>query len=420
MAERDVDVAVFGATGFVGRLVARYLAEHAPGGVRIALAGRTRAKLEAVRSGLPRAAHDWPLIVADSTDAASLTRLAEASRVVLTTVGPYAMSGLPLVQACAQAGTHYADLSGEITFLRAVIDEWDAPARATGARIVPTCGVDSIPSDLGVWVLAQRVAADGEGTLTDTAAVVTALRGGVGGGTIDSALGQIRAARTDPAARRLLADPHALSPHRHAEPDRGREADLTRVVYDDLAGEYVGPFMMAQINTRVVRRSNALLDHAYGPRFLYREVTALGQRHPQAIAKALATAGPWPLLSLAANQRIGARAEAILRRLLPRPGQGPSEKTQQAGETGFAIHTRTSTGAHYAAIIHIDVDPGFLFTALLISQTGLCLALDNDRLPDRAGVLTPATALDGALTERLRTAGVTLETRRLSERRTPV
>lgn len=414
MADRDIDIVVFGSTGFVGRLVARYLAEHAPDGMRVALAGRTRSKLETVRSGLPSAARDWPLVVADSSDAASLTHLAEASRVVLTTVGPYAMSGLPLVQACARAGTHYADLTGEITFLRAVIDECDEPARASGARIVPTCGVDSVPSDIGVWELARRVAADGEGTLTDTSAVVTAFRGGVGGGTVESALGQMRAGRTDPGVRRLLADPYSLSPDRGAEPDHGREAELTRIDYDDLAGQYVGPFIMAGINSRVVRRSNALLDHGYGPRFRYREVTGLGESHPQAIVKGLATAGPAALLLLASNQRIGAQAETVLRRILPKPGEGPSEKTMQAGETGFDIHTRTSTGAHYAAAVHIDGDPGFLATALLMSQAGITLALDQDQLPDRAGVLTPATALDGALADRLRGAGVTLETRRLS------
>lgn len=414
MAERDIDIAVFGATGFVGRLVARYLAGNAPEGVRIALAGRTRSKLETLRSGLPPAARDWPLVMADSTDTASLTRLAEASRVILTTVGPYAISGLPLVQACARAGTHYADLTGEITFLRAVIDELDEPARASGARIVPTSGVDSIPSDLGVWDLAQRVAADGEGTLTDTIAVATVFRGGVSGGTVASALGQLRAARTDPSVRRLVADPYSLSPDRDAEPDHGREAELTHIVHDDLASQYVGPFIVAGINTRTVRRSNALLDHAYGPRFRYREVLGLGDSRPRAVAKGLAKAGPAALLGLAGNQHIGAQAEAVLRRLLPEPGQGPSDEAQQAGETGFEIHTRTSTGAHYVEVIHIDGDPGYLATSLLMSQAGLSLALDQDHLPARAGVLTPATALDGALADRLRTAGVTLEARRLN------
>lgn len=242
---------------------------------------------------------------------------------------------------------------------------------------------------------------------------MTAFRGGVGGGTVDSALGQMRAARTDPAVHRLMTDPYSLSPNRGAEPDHGREAELTRIVYDSLAGQYVGPFIMAGINTRVVRRSNALLAHGYGPGFRYREVTGLGQRHPQAIAKGFATAGPGALMLLASNQRIGAHAETVLRRILPKPGEGPSEKTMQAGETGFDIHTRTSTGAHYAATVHVDSDPAFLATALLMSQTGITLALDQHQLPDRAGVLTPATALDGALIDRLRNAGVTLETRRL-------
>jgi len=225
---------------------------------------------------------------------------------------------------------------------------------------------------------------------------------------------QRRDGRTDPAVRRLLADPYSLSPDRDAEPDHGREAELTRIVHDHLAGQYVGPFMMAGINTRVVRRSNALLDHAYGPGFRYREVTALGESHPRALVTGLATAGPGALLLLTSNQRIGAQAEAILRALLPKPGQGPSEKAQQAGETGFEIHTRTSTGAHYAETVHIDGAPAFLATALLTSQAGLCHALDEDQLPDRAGVLTPATARNGALADRLRGAGITLQAERLT------
>lgn len=274
--------------------------------------------------------------------------------------------------------------------------------------------MDSIPTDLGVWDLAQRVAADGEGTLADTTAVVTAWRGGLGGATAASALGQARAAREDPAARALLADPYALSPDRAREPDHGPQPDLTGVVYDDLVGRYVGPFWMAQVNTRVVRRSDALLGHAYGPQFRYREVTGLGTGRVQASLMGLVAGAPGAVTRLVSNPRVGAQAEAMLRPILPKPGQGPSEKTQQAGETGFEIHTRTSTGAHYVATIHIDGDPGFLTTALLMSQAGFCLALDQDRLPDRAGVLTPATALNGALADRLRAAGVTLETRRLS------
>src|SRR4029077_13988487 len=179
----------FGATGFVGRLVAGYLAGHAPGGVRIGLAGRSAHRLADVRTGLGAAAWAWPLLTADSADPVSLTALARAARVVVSTVGPYRALGMALVQACAAAGTDYADLTGEVLFIRDSIDRCHDVAAAAGARIVHGCGFDSVPSDLGVLLLHHAARADDAGDLQDTTLVVIALRGGISGGKPGSVLG---------------------------------------------------------------------------------------------------------------------------------------------------------------------------------------------------------------------------------------
>ena len=207
---RELDLVLVGATGFVGRLTARYLAEHAPAGLRIGLAGRSAERLERVRSTLPETALRWPLITLDTLDVAAVADLAARTRVVVTTVGPYLRYGLPLVKACAAAGTHYADLTGETLFVRQSIDAANEIARASGARIVHSCGFDSIPSDLGVGLTAARATADGAGELTSAVLHVLNLRAGISGGTIDSLRQQFIETEDDPAARQLAGDPRAL------------------------------------------------------------------------------------------------------------------------------------------------------------------------------------------------------------------
>src|ERR687886_1250106 len=190
-ADRELDVVIFGATGFVGRLTAAYLGEGAAGDARVGLAGRSRERLEEVRSSLGPAAADWPLLTVDSSDQAAVGDLARATRVVATTVGPYLKYGLPLVEACAEAGTGYADLTGEVLFMRETIERFHARASETGARIVHNCGFDSIPSDLGTLLLHERAKADGAGELEDTTLAVRGIRGAASGGTVASLMGEI-------------------------------------------------------------------------------------------------------------------------------------------------------------------------------------------------------------------------------------
>ncbi len=411
---REFDVVVFGATGFVGRLTAAYLADHAPAGTRIALAGRSSGKLADVAAGLPGEAKDWPRIVADADSPASLDALAARTRVVLTTVGPYLKYGEALVGACAAAGTDYVDLTGEVPFVRWAIDKHDETARASGARIVHSCGFDSVPSDLGVFALYRRAQAEDAGTLGATTMVVTSLRGGVSGGTIDS-MRTIADQVSDPAVRRVLLDPHALTGGPGERTPRRPEANdmavvPAREVDPSLAG-WLAPFFMASHNTRIVRRSSALLADAgtdgYGPGFRYREAMATG-RIPllsSLAAGAVATGTAVGLGAMAAKP-----LRPLLDRLLPKPGEGPSEKARLAGHFTTKTYTRTSKGTRLVARIHAQGDPGYQATAVMLAQSALTLALDRAELPELFGVLTPAAAMGDALTARLRAAGVEITT----------
>jgi len=409
--DRELDVVVFGATGFVGRLVAGYLADHAPPGARIGFAGRSEQRLADLRARLGSAASSCPLLVADSADPASLMALARAARVIATTVGPYRREGLALVEACASAGTDYADLTGEVLFMRESIDRYHGVAAGTGARIVHSCGFDSIPSDLGVLLLHHAARADDAGDLEDTTLVVTALRGGVSGGTLASGTVQWDEMRADAAARRLVADPYALSPDRAAEPDLGDQRDLQWARHDADLGIWVGPFVMAGLNTRVVRRSNALHNWAYGRRFQYREVTGFGSGPAAPVQAAAVAAGVTALTAGLAFPP----SRALLGTVLPRPGQGPGDKTRRSGYFRIQIHTRTSAGMRYLGKIEARGDPGYAATSVMLGESALCLALDRDRLPGRAGVLTPATAMGATLAERLKAAGQTLTAQRITQ-----
>lgn len=399
--QRSSDLVVHGATGFVGRRVARYLAHRAPAGTRVTLSGRDPAALEAVRAGLGERAAGWPLVVADSTDRAAMDRLAASTRAVASTVGPYARYGRELVLACAAAGTHYADLSGEVLFVRDSIAGASAAAAASGARIVHACGYDAVPSDLAVLLLHTEAAGAG---LTDTVLVARA-RGGLSGGTVDSLRAQLDAVRADPSLRRVLADPYSLSPDPAGEPVVGPQPDAFGPRRDPLLGEWSVPSVMGPFDTRIVRRSNALMGWAYGRDFRYREVMTFGRR-PDGAAAAAAVAGG--MGGLLAAMRFGP-SRWVLDRALPAPGAGPSEAALRRGWFRSEVHSRLGDGRRLRAVVAGAGDPGYEATAVMLGECALALALDAHLLPPRAGVLTPATAFGTLLVERLRAAGMRLE-----------
>lgn len=412
MDTREFDIVLFGASGFVGALTAAHLAAHAPAEVRIALAGRTASKVEAVRATLPSTARDWPVVTADSGDEASLRELAARTRVVITTVGPYAKYGLPLVEACADAGTDYVDLTGEVLFHRDAIDRFDAAAQRTGARIVPSCGYDSVPSDLGVFVLSEAVHAAGDGDLTETTTYAS-MKGGASGGTVASAINQADEMR-DSARRKIVTDKFSLSPDRGAEPS-GEFKDTPKVEFSDAIGAWTGPFVMASYNTRVVRRSNALSGHSYGTTFRYREVMKTGKGLAGRATGYAVTAG----LGVALGAIAVGPLRPVVNKLVPAPGTGPDEKARDAGFFSMDIHTTTTTGAKWHSVVAAQGDPGYKATCVMLGEAALTLILQRDECPlpegRSGGVLTPATALGRPYADRLVAQGFTVTAERLTE-----
>ena len=416
MTSREFDIVVYGATGLVGKLTADYLA-HAGGDARIALAGRSPERLEAVRATLPESARSWPIITADASSPASLDAMAARTRVVVTTVGPYSRYGLPMVAACAAAGTDYADLTGEAMFVRQSIDDFHKQAVDTKARIVHACGFDSVPSDMTVYELFRRAKQDGAGDLGETDYVLRAFSGGVSGGTIASMIEVFRAASGDPDTRKLLEDPYTLSGDRGAEPEFGAQPDVGRrrgsEIAPELAGVWAAGFVMAMYNTRIVRRSNALLDYAYGRRFRYAEYMSVGPSVLAPVTAAVTTA------ATAASAALGSRffrllPRRLVERVAPKPGTGPSDEVRENGYYRVETYTTTTSGARYVATMSQSGDPGYKATAAMLGECGLALALDRDKLPEIYGVLTPAAAMGDALLARFPAAGISLESAKLN------
>ncbi len=400
----------------MGKLTAEYLA-RAGGDARIALAGRSTERLAKVRETLGAAGQSWPLLEADASAPSTLDAIAARTQVVITTVGPYTRYGLPLVGACAAAGTDYADLTGEAMFVRNSIDLCHKQAADTGARIVHACGFDSIPSDLTVYALYRAVSDDGTGQLAETDFVLRRFSGGLSGGTIASGMEMMQTASSDPDARRQIADPYTLSPDRGAEPDLGRQPDLPwrrgRDIAPELAGSWTAGFLMAPYNTRIVRRSNALLDWAYGRQFRYSEHMSVGSSLVAPAASAMVTGVTNVMFGLG-NRYFRLLPRRVVERLAPKPGTGPSEAVRERGHYRVETYATTTTGARYVATMAQQGDPGYQATSVLLGESGLALGLDRDKLSDLRGVLTPAAAMGDALLARLPAAGVTLTTARLN------
>jgi short subunit dehydrogenase-like uncharacterized protein len=405
---RDFDVVLYGASGFVGKLTAAYLARADPS-LRIALAGRSFERLRRVRDGLGVIARDWPLLIAELADDERLRDVAASARVVVSTVGPYSRYGLPLVAACAATGTDYTDLTGEIPFVRDSIDQHHESAIGSHARIVHSCGFDSVPSDLTVYALHRRALIDGAGDLGETTLVLHAYTGGYAGGSIATMLELMRLSSTDPRIRRMLDDPYSLSPHRGAEPDLGPQPDLPLRRGSDIAprlhGLWLGGYLMAPYNTRCVRRSNALQDWAYGRRLRYSETISMGST-PAA-----------PALALMFNAGISgaSRLGGEFLRMLPRevvdgfaPKSGSGHDEGMRGRYVVETYATTTSGKRYVATMAQQGDPGYTATAAILGECTLGLLKNRGDLPQRFGVLTPATAMGDVLLARLPAAGVRL------------
>jgi short subunit dehydrogenase-like uncharacterized protein len=405
-SDREFDVVLWGATGFTGRLVAEYLlARHgAAGDLRWALGGRNEQKLGAVRAELGPGAAALPLVVGDGDDEGFLALLAQRAAVVCTTVGPYARHGSKLVAACVAHGTDTCDLTGEVQWMRRMIDAHEKEAAATGARIVHTCGFDSIPSDLGVAFVQREMQARHGVACPRVRGRVAGFSGGMSGGTAASMLEMLEAAARDPALRRLLADPYALNPEGHR---RGSDsADATAPRWDDAFGQWTGPFVMAGINTRVVRRTNALLGDPWGTDFRYDEAMLTGAGPAGWLKATGVSAGT---LAMVAAGALGP-LRALLGRLVPAPGEGPSAARREAGywDLRFLGEHPSDPASNLRARVTGDRDPGYGSTAKMLGESAACLAQDPGTVG--GGFWTPAAALGERLQRRLeRHAGITFE-----------
>lgn len=396
---REFDVVLFGATGYTGRLVAEHLVSRAQG-ARLALAGRNRGKLEALVRHLGES--ELPLLVGDSHDPAFVESLAQSSKVVCTTVGPYARYGAELVAACAQAGTGYCDLTGETQFIREMIDRHAATAERTGARIVHSCGFDSIPSDLGTFFLQEQAKAQLGGPCHRVKAFVTDMTGAISGGTIASTEYLLETAKHDPSLRALLFDPYSLNPENERQGPDGR--DPIAPSHDPAIG-WTAPFIMAVANTRIVRRSNAVMGYPYGRDFRYSETIATGRGvKGWAIAQTVTAVSAALMTSLAVTP-----LRKLTSPLRPKPGAGPSPQQRDHGHFTYEFHGQRH-GAELFARVSAAVDPGYGAASRMLGESALCLAQDADRLPVQGGSWTPAAALGHALIARLNTVGITFRT----------
>lgn len=376
--DREFGIVVYGATGYTGKLVAEYMSKQYPAGgdVSWAMAGRSQAKLEGVRDelGLPA---DFPLIVADASKPASIEDLAKRCSVVLTTVGPYQLYGNELVAACAAAGTDYVDLCGEPAWMKEAIEKHGEAAKASGARIVFSCGFDSIPFDLGVHFLQSQMQQAQGKVANRVRGRVRAMKGTWSGGTLASFKATMAAAAENPDLVKALTDPFALTEgQRGADQPHGMKPML-----DERIGSWVAPFVMATINTKNIHRSNFLLKHQYGEDFVYDEmlITGPGEKG-EAMAKAVAE-------------------DKSMANDTTQPGEGPSKEEREAGFYDVLFVGDNADGGSLSVSVKGDMDPGYGSTSKMISESAVCL-LKN---PDLAsgGIWTPAAAMGSALTERL-------------------
>lgn len=404
MSDAPFDVVVFGATSFVGQILCQYLTDTygVDGDLKWAAAGRSKDKLEQVKAGLGNAGSSLPLLTANANDPASLDALCAQTQVIISTVGPYALYGEPMIRACSESGTDYCDLTGEAQWIAEMLEKYEATAKKSGARIVHCCGFDSIPSDMGTFFLQQQAQKQFKAPAIRVAMRVKVAKGGVSGGTVASMMNIAEEAGKDPALRKKLANPYLLCPPNHKL--TARQHSITMPEYDDDQKAWVAPFVMDAINSRVVHRSNALND--YSTEMTYNEGMLTGD----GVSGRLKALG----IGVGTGLFFGAAALAPTRWALnkfvvPQPGEGPSPEAQKAGFYDIRLVGHTAKGETIKVKVTGDADPGYGSTAKLLGESAACLAKDiSAEAP--GGFWTTASLMGETLLKRLKQrAGMTFE-----------
>ena len=399
---KKYDVIIWGATGFTGRLVAEYINKQygVDQSLRWAMAGRNMDKMSTVASELGITGVDF--IQADSHDRSSLDAMCAQTEVICTTVGPYAKYGTELVESCIANGADYCDLTGEVQWMRKMIDEHQEDAKANGVRIVHTCGFDSIPSDMGVYFL-QREAMERLGQYCDQVKLrVKAFKGGLSGGTYASLSYVMEQAQEDRNVYKTLTNPYGLNPvGEQTGPDK---QDLRSVIKDKDLNVHIGPFIMAGINTKVVRRSNALSAYPYGKDFLYDEAVITGK----GLGGKLKGYGMLAGLGVLMAGKPGSMMKKLVDKTQPKPGEGPNKEQRENGFYNIILLGKIDDKVVIKAKVTGDRDPGYGSTSKMLAESAICLALDKDKTPKTSGMLTPSVAMGDILLERLEAdAGLT-------------
>ena len=409
MNNRKFDIVVMGATGFTGKLVVEYLLDNY--GVENeqfswAIAGRSSKKLQKLKNSLSdkyTSSLEIPEIIADSLDKNSLDKMASNCGVIISTVGPYLKYGHLLLQSCAEHGTHYCDLTGEVPFIKESIDQFNQLAKKNNCRIIHSCGFDSVPSDIGVFLLQEDAKRRFGQICSKVSYYVHGMGGGFSGGTIDSGINVYQYVVDKPDLQKAIRDPYSLVPD-HAKTKTLNSTSLRTVKWDRNVNRWICPFVMAGINTKIVRRSNGLMDNDYGDDFQYNEVYSF-QRGIIGYLKALFMTISLGLTIFFMKYKFS--LNILKKYVFPSPGEGPSYDERKNGFFKIRLVGYTDKNKQLSMVINGDSDPGYSATAKMITESALSIILNEQNIPTNAGVLTPATGIGKILAERLKNNGIT-------------
>lgn len=394
---KELDLIIWGATGFTGQLVSEYInKKYSNTALKWGIAGRNKEKVLVIADRL-NITKDR-IFIADCNDIESLIKLTSKTKVICTTVGPYAKLGTNLIEACIKTNTNYCDITGETQWIRKMINKYHLKAKKNKIKIINSCGFDSIPSDMGVFYSQKKVFEKTGKYASKVNMRVAGAKGGISGGTYNSLSNVLEEARVDKEVRKTLTNPYGLNPiDKQNGPDK---ADLQSVIFDKVSNSWIAPFVMAGINTKIVRRSHALIDFKYGSDFSYDEATLSGKGVLGQVKGYLSL-----IPIFLATRKKGSFIKNIVDYFLPKSGEGPSEKTRISGYYNLRFYLTQQNKIYLSKVIG-DMDPGYGSTSKMLAESAVCLALD--KTPETYGILTPSVALGDPLLKRLQeNAGLT-------------